>query len=388
MKHKLHIGIDASNIRAGGGITHLFELLNATNPELNNISLITIWASYKTLYALPDKFFIKKYHVKHLDKNILYRIYWLLFKKNNLIKKSNINILFIPGGTDFSTFFPKVSMSQNLLPFEINELNRYGYGLKFLKGLLLRITQSITFKNSQGLIFLTPYARNAVLKVTGPLHYKDKIIPHGINDKFRKKDIKVHRNFEDFTIEKPCRILYVSVIEIYKHQWKVIDAFKLLEQKGYKVRLDLVGPLGPGKNKLFKALNSYNKTGNSVFFHGTMSYENIEELYKIADLGVFASSCETFGQIVTESMASKLPLACSNLSSMKDILEQDSIYFDPENHIEIADALENLLLSKELRFNLAESAFKKSNNYTWMKCSYDTFNYIYETYYNSINQKP
>jgi glycosyltransferase involved in cell wall biosynthesis len=386
MNHKLHIGIDASNIRAGGGITHLYELLNSTNPELNNISQITVWSNYKTLSSLPDKAFLKKNYVKLLDKNIVFRIYWILFIKNNVIKKSDIDILFIPGGTDFSSFIPKVSMSQNLLPFEIQELKRYGYGINFFKGLLLRLIQTYTFKKSQGLIFLTPYARNAVLKVTGILNYKDKIIPHGINDRFRNNEMKMHRPFEDFTKQQPCRILYVSIIEIYKHQWNVIDALNLLEQRGYNVRLDLVGPLGPGKNKLFKALNSYNLIGNSITYHGSITYEKIEALYKIADIGVFASSCETFGQIITESMASKLPLACSNLSSMKDILELDGVYFNPENHVEICDAIEKLLLSKTLRSKHSESAFNKSKVYTWNKCSFDTFNYISEVYYKNLKK--
>jgi glycosyltransferase involved in cell wall biosynthesis len=301
--------------------------------------------------------------------------------------ESKIDILFIPGGTDFSGFHPKVSMSQNLLPFELHELKRYGLGIKFLKGIILRYTQKYTFKNSQGSIFLTPYARNAVLKVTGQLKYKDCIIPHGINERFRTNTLRLHRPFKDFTKDKPCRLLYVSIIEIYKHQWNVVEAIRLLELRGFNVRLDLVGPVGPGKNKLFDALNKYNKTGNAIHYHGSISYEQIEHLYNSADIGIFASSCETFGQIVTESMASKLPLACSNLSSMKDILELDCVYFNPEYYVEIADALEKLIMSQDLRTKLSESAYNKSESFTWTKCSNDTFKYIYDIYNNNLKQK-
>ena len=69
---------------------------------------------------------------------------------------------------------------------------------------------------------------------------------------------------------------------------------------------------------------------------------------------------------------------------MKDILGQDGLYFNPENHVDIADAIEKLLLSKELRFKLSESAYIKANSYTWSNCSYDTFKYINKTYYNNI----
>ena len=37
------IGIDASNLRRGGGITHLVELISATKPELYNIAKVVAW---------------------------------------------------------------------------------------------------------------------------------------------------------------------------------------------------------------------------------------------------------------------------------------------------------------------------------------------------------
>lgn len=387
MKHKLHIGIDASNIRAGGGITHLFELLNATSAEESNISQITIWASSKTLELLPEKNFLFKSPQKFLDKNIFFRIVWLVFKKKCVLKNSNIDILFVPGGTDFSNFYPKVSMSQNLLPFELNESRRYGLGFKFFKCLLLRIFQKYTFINSQGLIFLTPYARSAVLKVTGHLNFEDCIIPHGINDRFRLLDERNYRDVEEFTKEMPCRLLYVSVVEVYKHQWKVIEAIEILELRGFNVSLDLVGPMGPGKNKFLKSLNKYYLKGDSIKYHGSIPYDEIEKLYKLADIGVFASSCETYGQIVTEAMASKLPLVCSNLSSMSDILGNDGEYFNPENPIQIANAIQKMILSKENRVKYAESAYLKSNTLSWNKCSIDTFHYIQKIYSKSLIKK-
>ncbi len=38
------IGIDASNLRGGGGgVTHLIQLLDATNPKKFNIEKIIVW---------------------------------------------------------------------------------------------------------------------------------------------------------------------------------------------------------------------------------------------------------------------------------------------------------------------------------------------------------
>ena len=39
----MHLGIDATNIRQGGGVTHLVQLLTAASPQDQGISKITVW---------------------------------------------------------------------------------------------------------------------------------------------------------------------------------------------------------------------------------------------------------------------------------------------------------------------------------------------------------
>ena len=48
----LRIGIDATNIRIGGGITHLLELLNAIDAKAMGVQEVVIWAGSKTLQSL------------------------------------------------------------------------------------------------------------------------------------------------------------------------------------------------------------------------------------------------------------------------------------------------------------------------------------------------
>ncbi len=41
----MHIGIDASNIREGGGVTHLVEVLRAAEPRQYDIDRVTVWGN-------------------------------------------------------------------------------------------------------------------------------------------------------------------------------------------------------------------------------------------------------------------------------------------------------------------------------------------------------
>ena len=68
------------------------------------------------------------------------RTIWQIFKLSAEVKKEGCSILFVPGGSYAGTYLPVVTMSQNLLPFEINELKRFGFSFMTLKLLMLRFT--------------------------------------------------------------------------------------------------------------------------------------------------------------------------------------------------------------------------------------------------------
>ena len=56
----IRIGIDATNIRIGGGITHLLEFLGAIDPQSMGVKEVIIWGSQNTLQALPKNNWITK----------------------------------------------------------------------------------------------------------------------------------------------------------------------------------------------------------------------------------------------------------------------------------------------------------------------------------------
>lgn len=378
MKHlndNFILGIDAYNIRAGGGITHLSEILLHCKPSEYGFSKVVLWAPITTLNQIEDKFWLTKLHTPLLNSSIIKRYYWKLFLSNKEYKKNNIDILFIPGGSYIGSFRPFITINQNLLPFEFNEIRRYGFSIRFFKFLLLRFIQNITNYNAEGIIFLTQYAKDKVFKIKNLSHKQTIIIPHGVNKKFLFNPVnKIYRDNADFN-NKACMILYVSSIEVYKHQWIVIDAINKLINDGFNIKLTLVGPSGSGSKKLNKSLKTTNS--NFVSYLGTASYLDIEKLYLNADIGVFASSCETFGMILTESMSSGLPLAASHMSAIPDVLGNAGLYFDPLDSTDIANKLKVLISSRQLRKELALKGFEQVQKFSWESSSNQSFNFFH-----------
>lgn len=373
---QLIIGIDATNLRRGGGVTHLVELLRALVPENFGITRVVVWGGKETLSAINDRSWIDKRNPPALDKNLLHRTFWQRYRLSQAACEAECNVLFVPGGSYEGNFQPVVTMSQNLLPFEMPELRRYGWTFFSLKLLLLRWTQSRSFQRSDGVIFLTQYARDVVLGVTERLRGETCIIPHGLSRRFDKAP-KVQRSIETYDEADPYRILYVSIVDQYKHQWHVVEAVASLRRQGLPIVLDLVGPAyPPALKRLNETVDRLDPERSWVRYHGAILYEKLDAMYAEADLGVWASTCETFGLILLEAMASGLPIACSKKQPMPEVVGSAAVYFDPEQPADIARALRQLIESPHLRTELSQLGYQRAQQYSWQRCAKETFQFL------------
>lgn len=367
--------IDAFNIRSGGGVTHLVELLGSADPLAHGFQQVIVWGSTATLAKIADRGWLHKLSNPLLDRGLPYRVFWHRYKLRKLAVQARCSVLFVPGGSDESGFRPMVTMSRNLLPFEWRELRRYGWNLCTLKFLLLRWTQSRSFRKANGVIFLTRYAHDAILGVAGRLQGESVVIPHGINPRFTVSP-RTQRRCMDFTKDRPCRLLYVSIVDVYKHQWHVAEAVAKLRSEDIQLVLELVGPPAGGMNQLKETLNRVDPEATFITYRGAVAYENLDTMYAAADIGVFASSCENMPNILLEGMAAGLPMACSNMGPMPEVLGDAGTYFDPEDPKSIAQTLRELIKSPDLRAQLARAAFTRAQAFSWKRCADETFGFL------------
>lgn len=372
------LGIDASNLRGGGGLTHLIELLNALDSIVHEFSKVILWSGKSTLNLITDKPWLSKIHQSMLDKSLPFRIYWQKYKLSKLAYEYNCDVLFVPGGLFLCNFHPIVTMSRNMLPFEWKELKRFGLSLFTLKMILLRRAQTKTFQRVDGLIFLTQYAKKEVLNVIQYTKAKTTIIPHGVDNRFKIKP-KIQLPIDNYSIKKPYRIIYVSIIDLYKHQWHVVRAVKKLREENCPVEIELIGPFNkPALNRLKQTLDTIVDYDHFVHLTGPIPHIELHKKYINADLCLFASSCENMPNILLEGMASGLPIACSNRGPMPEILGDAGVYFNPEDRESIYYALKLLINSAELRKKNAQESFGRADAFSWHQCAKDTIKFLAE----------
>lgn len=381
------LGIDASNIRGGGGVTHLSELLRAAEPREFGCERVVVWAGTKTLDALDERPWLRGRTEPLLNRGLMHRAYWQRFLLRRRLREERCSLLFVPGGSDASGYAPLVTMAQNLIPFDPETMALYGVSPTRLKFELLRRTQGRTFRRAAGVIHLTEFARRQIIQSTKSPSERTTVVPHGISERFFIPP-RPPRAFDAFTPSAPCRLLYVSIAERYKHHVEVVKAAGELRAAGAPIILDLVDPPGPASENIERVVRETDPTGSFIHRHGTVPYERLHEMYRTADIALFASSCETFGQILTESMASGLPIACSNRSALPELLDEAGIYFDPERPHSIAAAVDRLMRSPDLRATLANAAFARAAFLSWPRCARETFAYFAEVARSHASARP
>lgn len=367
------VGIDAFNLRRGGGITHLVELLRAADPCRHGFEKVILWGGARTLAKVDERPWLEKVHEPLLDRSLPFRIFWHRVMERRRARQARCDVVFLPGGTASGGFSPVVTMCRNMLPFEWRELMRYGWSWIALKLIILRWAQTASFRKADGLIFLTEYARTVVREAARLNGGSMITIPHGINSRF------FHPPRDQrpvFTLENPCRLLYVSIVSPYKHQWNVVQAVGKLRNQGVPVVLELIGPQDSGLERLRQAIMTVDPKSDFIFYRGAVPYESLERHYASVDIGVFASSCENMPNILLEGMAAGLPMACSQMGPMSEILCEAGEYFNPLDPEDIARAIRKLIESPDLRACHAHSAYERAKNFSWESCSNDTFAFL------------
>ncbi|MDC1414807.1 glycosyltransferase [Gammaproteobacteria bacterium] len=371
------IGIDASRNRSGGTYAHMVGLISELIPSDHGIKEIHVWSHKNLLDEIPDMPWLIKHNPKFLEKNIFFQLFWqrFLFKKD--LERNNCVLVFNTTASSIGKFKPNVTLSQDMLPFEPGEMERYHFGLGRLRLFCLKILYVRALRFSSAVIFLTNYASGMIQKVTGNIK-NSKIIPHGVNSSFR--NISLQRPWPDDPSEE-IKCVYVSSAAPYKHQWHVVRAIKILRNQGLPISLTLVGG-GSGFSQ--KRLDKEIELSDPMrIFVTQLSFVHIDAIPTVlseSDMFIFASSCENMPITLIEGMASGLPIACSNRGPMPEVLAEGGTYFDPEDPASIAQAIQSLVENPSLRIKSIEISRKISEEYLLKTNSHETFNFLVKTF--------
>jgi len=368
------IGIDAVSISSGGGLTYLMEFVNNLDADLVGDGHVFLWLNAKAYDEIDERYFVTKVIVKN---DIFSKTLWKTTRLSAEARNKKCNIIFVMDSIyfNFRAFENVVTINQNLLPLEFRELLRYGISMITLKFIFLRWIFIYTFNRSKGVVFLSEYAKNKVLKVTNN-KFRRMVIHHASmqNDFSNKRQLSISK----YNYSNPYNIVYVSSVEPYKHHIRIIEAVSSLREKGLPVSFRIVGNSGNSRsiNLLEKAIRLFDPTRDWIVYDDDIEYKDMSLVYNEMNLMIFSSTCETFGIPISEAINAYVPIVCSNRSSMSSIFGDKLFYFDPFSKESIADVLLNVINSPNLRKIQTKRNYEFMKYYGWGRVTSDTYRFI------------
>ncbi len=372
----IKLAIDLHNIRDGGGVNYIANLLNASKKDRDFIEKIVLFGGEKNLKQFPEKDYIQKVTIKELDGGILKRLSFAFFRLDTYVKQYDCNVLYVPGGVYFGNIKNYVAISRNMMPFDTSRWQLYGYGYDKLRLLLLRYINARTFKRAKRTIFLTEYARSEISKVTGDLDNRSTVIPHGVNkDCFYSRP----RDYSSLLQKKQIILVCPGRFEPYKHQLELVEAVELLKDELPDIRVIFCGPTNESYFAKFKArVAELDPAGYKYQYIGIVPNKELPDLYEKSDIMVFPSSCENLPNTLIEGMSVGIPIISSHYSPMPELVRDSAILFDPHSPEDIKRAVKEAVSDIEMTAQRVASGLELSAGFSWESCAKRTFKVLSE----------
>lgn len=159
-------------------------------------------------------------------------------------------------------------------------------------------------------------------------------------------------------------ILYVGRINSRKNIPNLLKALQILENK--EIKLVLVGNSEWKKDNI-EILLKQNFFLDRIIQTGSVSNEELAVIYANASIFCFPSFEEAFGLPPLEAMASGIPVVVSNTSSLPEVCGEAAIYVNANESIEIANAISQLLIDKELYNKHKQLSIDRAKLFSWAK---------------------
>jgi glycosyltransferase involved in cell wall biosynthesis len=134
-------------------------------------------------------------------------------------------------------------------------------------------------------------------------------------------------------------LLYVGRVSREKGLEMLVDAFKELVDAGAGITLAVIGD-GPYREEMEASLAGY-----PALFTGYLAGEQLQRGYASADLFVFPSATDTFGNVVLEAQASGLPVIVSDEGGPRELMidGETGMVFRAGSTIDLATAIRSMI---------------------------------------------
>ncbi len=189
---------------------------------------------------------------------------------------------------------------------------------------------------------------------------KLKILPRGLDTTLFSPEHRDPAFWQKFGEHNGAvHLLYVGRISKEKNLDVLAQAYRQLRDEGLPIQLYLVGD-GPYLQALHEAMPE-------AIFTGYLRGKELAAAYASADVFVFPSTTDTFGNVVIEAQASGVPVIVSDTGGPKELVEAhvNGVVTKSHDVEDLARAIRDLANDKRKRHQMSRQARQAVIDRTW-----------------------
>jgi len=230
------------------------------------------------------------------------------------------------------------------------------------------------------IIAVSENTKNDIIELAGVSPEKVQVVYSGNN---AAKGIFLENEATEFLSKHNLNgrlILYLGTVEPRKNIGGLITAYNFLRFGSVEfadVKLVIAGAKG-WKNKKIYSQWKLSPYKDDIIFLGYISQKEKDILYSKASVFVYPSFYEGFGFPPLEAMTNGLPVVCSNVSSLPEVIGNAALMINPFKPEEIATALKMILSDASLREMLITRGFAQIKKFSWEKTAQEYLNVFNE----------
>ena len=247
----------------------------------------------------------------------------------------------LPVSTDFRTNFHAYSQH---------------YGIGWLSGAIMAYLKK--FHNAAHATMVPTSQLQAELDKVGFKHLS--VVPRGVDTDIFSPEHRSDALRTTWGADASTRVLlYVGRLAPEKNLKLVIQTYNNLKRSHPDIKLVLVGD-GPMRTGL-------EKDNPEVIFAGFQTGASLAQHYASADIFLFASQTETFGNVTLEAMASKLAIVAFHHAAAGELIQSgvNGMLARTHSEVDFEMGVQTLLNNQALMHHVAEQACLSARALSW-----------------------
>ncbi len=198
------------------------------------------------------------------------------------------------------------------------------------------------------------------------------VIPEGVNPALRPEMDPDRRAAVRARYAPPGPfLLFVGTVEPRKNIPTLVDAVRLLQERGHPHHLLIAGRTGWLYQGIFDHVE---RSGikDAVHFLDYVPDADLPALFAACDAFVFPSLYEGFGLPPLEAMACGAPVICSNTSSLPEVVGDAALLVNPRDVGALAAAIERVITDAALRAEMHARGLANAARFSWEQAARET----------------